>query len=259
MTAERYKLLIVDDELPARQRLERLLEEIPEWEVAGSCGTGAEALELVQRLDPAAVLLDIRMPGMSGIEAARHLAAMAVPPAVVFTTAYDHYAMEAFDAQAVGYLLKPVRVERLRQALTQAERLSAAKLRRVATSDQHNLPRRNIAARLGDQIRLIPVNDIVLFRADKKYVSVIHRNGEDLIDESLRDLAEEYFEAFIRVHRSVLVNCAYIASLGKGADGSYLIQLRHYAESLAVSRREVGAVKRYLRSGSPKSPSTQTS
>jgi len=259
MTAGHYKLLIVDDEMPARQRLERLLEEIPEWDVAGSCGTGAEALELVQRLKPAAVLLDIRMPGMSGIEAARHMAALTTPPAVVFTTAYDHYAIEAFDAQAVGYLLKPVRVERLRQALRHAARLSAVQLRELAKSGPDDSPRRNIAARLGDQIRLIPVGDIMLFRADQKYVSVIHRNGENLIDESLRELAEEFFEAFIRVHRSVLVNCAYIQSLGKSVDGSYFIQVRNYAEPLPVSRRQVGDVKRYLRAGAPKAAPRQAS
>jgi two-component system, LytTR family, response regulator AlgR len=259
VTATQYKLLIVDDELPARQRLEGLLEDIPEWEVAGSCGTGAEALELAQRLQPAAVLLDIRMPGMSGIEAARHLAAMKAPPAVVFTTAYDHYAIEAFEAQAIGYLLKPVRVERLRQALLQAARLSAGQLREIGKAARDNLARRHIAARLADQIRLIPVSDIVLFRADQKYVSVIHRNGEDLIDESLRDLAEEFLEAFIRVHRSVLVNTAYIESLHKGADGNYLIQLRNFDEPLPVSRRQVGDVKRYLRTGAPQSAPSQGS
>ena len=103
------KILIVDDEPPARERLERLLVDLPGWEVAASCATGSEALELVGQLHPEIVLLDIQMPGMSGIEAARHLSTLASPPAVIFTTAYDRYALEAFDSQAVGYLLKPVR------------------------------------------------------------------------------------------------------------------------------------------------------
>jgi len=201
MTAMPHTLLIVDDEPPARERLELLLNEIPDWDVVGSCGTGTEALRLVEELEPTAVLLDIRMPGMSGIEAARHLATLTSPPAVVFTTAYDQYAMEAFDAQAVGYLLKPVRVERLRRALDQAARLSAAQLREIARAGEQMVERRHIAARLGEQLRLIPVADIVLFRADQKYVCVVHTNGEDLIDESLRDLADEFAATFVRLQR----------------------------------------------------------
>ena len=247
MTETPHKLLIVDDEPPARERLESLLSEIPEWDVVGCCGTGAEALKLAEQLEPAAVLLDIRMPGMSGIEAARHLATMAAPPAVVFTTAYDQYAMEAFDAQAVGYLLKPVRAERLRRALDQAARLSAAQLRELARTTSEPATRRHIAARLGDQLRLIPVTDIVMFRADQKYVCVVHANGEDLIDESLRELAEEFAASFVRVHRSILVNAAQIESLDRDARGKYVIQLRGDVQPLPVSRRQVGDVKRFLR------------
>jgi len=249
MTVEGYKLLIVDDEEPARERLQRLLAEIPEWEVAGSCGTGAEALELVQALRPAALLLDIRMPGMGGIETARHLTTLESPPAIVFTTAYDQYAMEAFDAQAVGYLLKPVRLERLRQALEQAARLSASQLRRVAKGDAENAPRQHIAARLGDQMRLVSLSDILMFRADRKYVSVIRANGEDLIDESLKELEEEFAASFVRIHRSVLVNVAHIDSLDKEDDNKYVVKLRGRDEALPVSRRQVGDVKRYLKSG----------
>jgi two-component system response regulator AlgR len=192
MTTENYKLIIVDDEEPARERLEHLLGEIPNWEVIAGCGNGAEALELVQALKPAALLLDIRMPGMGGIETARHIATLESPPAVVFTTAYDEYAMEAFDAQAVGYLLKPVRLERLRMALEQAVRLSASQLRQVAKATSENRSRRHIAARLGDQVRLISLRDVLMFRADRKYVSVVQASGEDLIDESLKDLEEEF-------------------------------------------------------------------
>lgn len=249
MTGESYKVLIVDDEGPARERLELLLAEMPEWDVVGSCGTGAEALDLVQSLDPAAVLLDIRMPGMTGIEMARHLAAMEAPPAVVFTTAYDQYAMEAFDAQAIGYLLKPVRAERLRQALEQAARLSAAQLRRVAVASVENAPRRHIAAQLGEQLRLIPIDDIVMFCADRKYVSVIQDGREDLIDESLKDLEEEFAATFVRIHRSVLVSAAHIDALEKAPDGKYAVRLRGRDATLAVSRRQVAEVKRYLRAG----------
>jgi len=252
MTPGSYKLIIVDDEQPARERLEHLVEEIPDWDVVGSCGTGKEALALAQTLQPAALLLDIRMPGMSGIEAARHIATLESPPAVVFTTAYDRYAMEAFDAQAVGYLLKPVRLQRLRQALEQAARLSASQLRRVAIADSENRSRRHIAARMGDQVRLVPLSEVLMFRADRKYVSVVQDSGEDLIDESLKDLEEEFTESFVRVHRSVLVNAAHIESLDKQANNKYAVRLRGRSETLPVSRRQVGDVKRYLRSGKRK-------
>jgi len=256
MTATPHKVLIVDDEPPARERLELLLGEIADWHVVGSCGTGAEALRLVAELEPTAVLLDIRMPGMSGIEAARHLATLSSPPAVVFTTAYDQYAMEAFDAQAVGYLLKPVRIERLRRALDQAARLSASQLREIVRAGAQPAERRHIAARLGEQLRLIPVADIVLFRADQKYVCVVHTNGEDLIDESLRDLADEFAASFVRLHRSLLVNAAHIDSLDRDDDGKYVIRLRGGAAPLPVSRRQVADVKRFLRgqNQTPKHP-----
>ena len=252
MTTENYKLIIVDDEEPARERLEHLLGEIPNWEVIAGCGTGAEALELVQALKPAALLLDIRMPGMGGIETARHIATLESPPAVVFTTAYDEYAMEAFDAQAVGYLLKPVRLERLRKALEQAARLSASQLRQVAKATSENRSRRHIAARLGDQFRLISLRDVLMFRADRKYVSVVQASGEDLIDESLKDLEEEFMESFVRVHRSVLVNAAHIESLDKEAGNKYVVRLRGRDEALPVSRRQLADVKRYLRLGKRK-------
>lgn len=129
MSTEARNVLIVDDELPARERLQRLVAELPGWTVAGSCSNGNDALALVGKLDPAVLLLDIRMPGMTGIEVARHLGALEHPPAIVFTTAYDEYALQAFEAQAVGYLLKPVRRERLQEALKHAARLSSPQLR----------------------------------------------------------------------------------------------------------------------------------
>src|SRR5688572_5612329 len=127
-------VLIVDDELPARERLQRLVSEQPGYEVAGTCANGTDALALVGKLKPSVVLLDVRMPGMTGLEVARHLGALENPPAIVFTTAYSEYALEAFDAQAVGCLLKPVRRERLEQALRHASRLKPPQLHVLATS-----------------------------------------------------------------------------------------------------------------------------
>jgi two-component system response regulator AlgR len=150
-------VLIVDDEPPARERLQRLVEELPGCRVLAACGTGHEALQLASTLKPSVVLLDIRMPGMTGIETARHLGKLDQPPAVVFTTAYDQYALEAFESQAVGYLLKPVRRERLEDALKHASRLSAPQLRGIATPEPSFATREHLAVRVRDELKLIPV------------------------------------------------------------------------------------------------------
>jgi len=248
MSALERQLLIVDDEAPARERLARLVEDLPEWSVAGACATGAEAIAHVQALRPSVVLLDIRMPGMNGIEVARHLSTLEFPPAVVFTTAYDEYALEAFDSRAVGYLLKPVRRDRLVAALTHASRLSDGTLRQLGAAAGGFREREHIAARARDELRLIPVGEIAYFRAEQKYVTVRHTAGEDLIEESLRSLEEEFGERFVRVHRSVLVAVAHVDALERAADGGYQVRLRGTGECLGVSRRQIAELKSRLRS-----------
>ena len=239
-------VLIVDDEPPARERLERLVAELPGWRVVGSCGSGLEALEQVGALKPRVVLLDIRMPGMTGIEAARHLNTLAEPPAIVFTTAYDEYALAAFESHAVDYLLKPGRRERLRAALDHAARLTAPQLARLSAGPEPLARRAHIAVRVRDQLKLIPLREVLFFRAEQKYVTVRHEGGEDLIDESLRQLEEEFAEQCVRVHRSLLVSVAQIAALERAADGSYTVTLRNHAEPLPVSRRQLTELKRRL-------------
>jgi len=246
MTRSPLSVLIVDDEPPARERLQRLIGELQGWQVAGLCGSGSEALELVPRLRPAVALLDIRMPGMSGIEVARHLAALPTPPAVVFTTAYDQYAIEAFDAQAVGYLLKPVRKERLERALTQAARLSASQLREVSQAQGQPRRRQQIAARVRDELLLIPVKEIRFFHADQKYVTVNHAGGENLLDESLNLLEEEFAPEFLRIHRGLLVALAYMEAVEKDAQGKHFVRVRDWQEPLPVSRRRLSELKRSL-------------
>lgn len=245
MNAESRSVLIVDDELPARERLQRLVAELPGWSVAGTCGSGADALALVAKLDPAVVLLDIRMPGMTGIEVARHLGTLEEPPAIVFTTAYDEYALQAFEAQAVGYLLKPVRRERLEDALKHAARLSPPQLRTLGAPEQSLAARQNIAVRVRDELKLIPVKDIRYFRADQKYVTVKHARGEDLLDESLRALEDEFAKDFVRTHRSFLVSVAYIEALERSGEEGYALRLRN-GESLPVSRRQVAELRKRL-------------
>jgi two-component system, LytTR family, response regulator AlgR len=239
-------VLIVDDEQPARERLRRLVEELPGFAVAADCATGADALPLVGRLRPAVALLDIRMPGMTGIELARHLGALEQPPAIVFTTAYDEYALEAFESQAVGYLLKPVRRERLEEALKHASRLSAPQLRGISSPEQPLATRQHVAVRARDELKLIPVKEIRYFRADQKYVTVCHTQGEELIDESLRQLEDEFARDFVRIHRSLLVAVAHVASLERTPDGGYELKLRGEAGALPVSRRQAADLRRRL-------------
>jgi two-component system response regulator AlgR len=247
MSAAPLSVLIVDDEQPARDRLRRLVEELPGCTVAGEFSNGADALANFPKLKPTVVLLDIRMPGMTGIEVARHLGALEHPPAIIFTTAYGEYALEAFDAQAVGYLEKPVRSERLARALKQASRLSPPQLSGLAAPATPLAARQHVAARVRDELKLIPVKDIRYFRAEQKYVTVRHSRGEDLIDESLKQLEEEFARDFVRAHRSVLVAIAHVEALERlGGDDSYVLRLRGEAEPLAVSRRQLAELRKRL-------------
>jgi two-component system, LytTR family, response regulator AlgR len=196
---------------------------------------------------PAVVLLDIRMPGMNGIEAARHLSALDPPPAVVFTTAYDEYALEAFESRAIGYLLKPVRKERLADALEHAARLTDPLLRELGKGDSAFSVRTHIAVRYRDEMRLIPVKQIQYFQADQKYVTVFHDDAEELIEEPLKSLEDEFSQSFVRAHRNLLVAIAHIDALERNADGSYELCLRGSNRRLKVSRRQVSDLKARLK------------
>jgi len=240
------KVLIVDDETPARVRLSHLLGSIEGAEVCGEAADGREALERVQRLSPDVVLMDIRMPGMDGLEAARHLATLEAPPAVIFTTAYDEYAVEAFEACAVDYLLKPVRAERLAHALTNARRMTRAQMLQLPDTG----PRRHIAARTGQRLDLIPLNEIRLFRAEDKYVVVTSGDRTVLIEDSLRSLEDEFGDEFIRVHRNALVNARFVTAMERGDEG-WMLRVDGMAEAVAVSRRHLAAVRRRLKGGPP--------
>lgn len=243
------RTLIVDDEPPARERLRHLLAELDEVAVVGEAANGREALELCARLDPDVVLLDIRMPGMDGIEAARHLNALSEPPAVIFTTAHDEYALEAFEAQAVGYLLKPVRREKLARAMRHASRIATPQLLRIAEQSQLGRRRAQICARLGEQLRLIAVEDVYYFSADQKYVTVRHRGGTDLIDEPLRELAAEFAPDFVRIHRNSLVAMRHVRAVERGPEGQYLVRFKECDETLPVSRRHAAVALRQFKGG----------
>jgi two-component system response regulator AlgR len=244
--AGKLRVLIVDDEPPARERLKSLLAEFPDVAVVGEAVSGAEALSSTHDLAPDIVLLDVRMPGIDGLEAARHLAVLEQPPAVIFTTAYDEYAVEAFEAHAVGYLLKPVRKEQLAAALTRAGRLTRAQLQKLAAAGA-GARRTHIAARSREGLKLVPLEEVQYFLADQKYTTVAHLHGEELIEDSLRLLEGEFGAAFVRIHRNALVAVKYLERIERGADGQYFVRLRGCAAPLQVSRRMAGELKERFR------------
>jgi two-component system, LytTR family, response regulator AlgR len=237
------RILIVDDEPPARERLRSMLSEAGEFEVTGEASNGEQALDLVDKLLPDVVLLDVRMPGIDGLEVARHLAALPEPPAVIFTTAFDEYALQAFDSEAVAYLLKPIRAEKLKSALAKAARLSRPQLQQVAVATRAPAHRQHIGVRGRDGLKLIPIEEIFCFHADQKYTTVKHVKGEDLIEDSLKTLEEEFSATFVRIHRNALVNTRYLERIARDAGGQHFVHLRGLPDALEVSRRMAGDLK----------------
>ncbi len=240
------RVLIVDDEQPARARLTRLVAEIG-FDPVGEADNGEEAIAMARKLRPDAVLLDIRMPGMDGLEAARRLAELEPAPAVIFTTAYGEHALEAFDAQAVAYLLKPVRAERLTEALRRARRPTAAQIQTL----QGNEGREYLSGGRAGHVERIPAAEVLYFRAEDKYVTAYHPGGELLLEESLKQLEEEFGERFVRIHRNALVARTALAGLEKEGEGAVRARLHGCDDRLEVSRRHLPSVRRLLRSGRP--------
>lgn len=241
------RVLIVDDEVPARERLRALLGGIPDARVVGEAAHGEEALEMVERLEPDIVLLDVSMPGMDGLEAARRIAQFADPPAVIFTTAFDEYALQAFDAQAAAYLLKPIRPEKLSDALARAVRLTRPQRAQAIAAARFAERRTHIAVRTRDGTRLVPVDEIWYFLADQKYTTVRHAAGEDLIEESLRSLEDDLGGKFLRIHRNALVNVERLAAIERDESGQYFVRLRDVDARLAVSRRMASDLRERFR------------
>jgi two-component system response regulator AlgR len=240
------KVLIADDEPLARARLAAMLADLPGIEIAGEAETGREAVEKAQALAVDAVLMDIAMPVMDGLEAARHLAQAESPPAIVFCTAYDEHALAAFETAAVDYLVKPVRRERLIEALDRARR------HRAGTAPARPLPpanrqRSHLSARLRGNLRLIPIEDVHYLLAEEKYVMVQHGRGEDLIEESLKSLEQEFSDRFLRIHRNCLVAIEEFQELQRQPDGRVLVSLRHGTARLEVSRRCLPGLRERLK------------
>jgi two-component system response regulator AlgR len=241
------RILIVDDESLARDRIKRILEEQGEHEVVGEAGSGHEALQKIEQVHPDVVLLDIRMPGIDGLEVARHMVTMDEPPAVIFTTAYDEYALEAFKVHAVDYLLKPVRAERLSEALGKALKPNKVQWKSLnRQEDGSPKARTHISSRTRRGIVLVPVKDIYYFKAEHKYVTVRHTEGEVLVEDTLKELETEFEDRFLRIHRNCLVATEYIQALEKNSNGQPCIKLRGISERLDVSRRHVAHVRQVM-------------
>ncbi|MGL1832480.1 LytR/AlgR family response regulator transcription factor [Rhodocyclaceae bacterium SMB388] len=248
---ERLKVLIVDDEAPARARLRDLLEDVGEvqpTELIGMVANGVEALRLLESSPADVVLADIRMPLMDGVELARHLARFDPRPAVVFTTAYDQYAVEAFELAAVDYLLKPVRGERLADALGKVRRQrppADAALASLAGS-----VRRHFSVNERGRILLVPVADVLYLKAELKYVTAGTAERDFLLDESLVQLEQEFPDRFLRIHRNCLVARAAIVGVERvgepDGEGHWDVLLKGTSERLPVSRRQWAAVKQTL-------------
>jgi two-component system response regulator AlgR len=240
------RLLVVDDEPLARERLIQLVADIPGYEVCCEAGNGLEALKAADKESPDILLLDIRRPGMDGLEVARHLSASEEAPAIIFTTAYGEHALEAFDAQAIDYLLKPVKQERLEQALEKAKKWTTAQSQVVVEAS--NGRRSHICARIRGNLKLIPLEDVLYFQADQKYVTVRFDEGEVLIEESLKSLEEEFAEQFMRIHRNALVARDKVVGMEKMPEGGHLVVLKDIGPQLEVSRRHVAEVRKFLKS-----------
>jgi len=241
------KIMIVDDEALARARLRGLVDELETCTVCGEAAGGEQALAAVAQQQPDVLLLDIRMPGMDGLEAARHLQSLAEPPAIIFTTAYNDYALQAFEAHAVDYLLKPVRRERLAEALAHARRLNRVQAAALAAAEPDDGARGRICVNVRGNLRLVAVDGIRYFLADQKYVTIRTADESLLCEETLKALEDEFADAFVRVHRNALVARRHLVGLDRDAEGRLLVRMDGIPDELEVSRRHATEVRRLVK------------
>ena len=239
------RVLVVDDEPLARQRLLRLLGNLEHYTAIGEAENGEEALHKIAETHPDIVLLDIRMPEVDGLQIAERINQLDTPPAIVFCTAYDDYAIAAFQVNAVGYILKPVRQEALQNALDKSARLNKTQLNALEQNKQTE-DAQYLVAKTYKGTELIELTHIYYFMADQKYVTVYHQGGETIIDDTLKDLERTYANYFLRVHRNALVNQNRIHALNRNAQGHYELKLDGVSTPLSVSRRHAQELKQWL-------------
>jgi len=237
-------ILIADDEAPARNRLRELIAEIPDTRILGEAKNGFEAITLTADLRPDVLLLDIRMPEMSGLETAEHLQKSEQAPAIIFTTAYDEHAIQAFELNAVDYLLKPIRQERLSNALRKARALQPAQLAELRPLRS---ARTHFSVSERGRILLVPVDQVIYLRAELKYLTVRTTEREYLIEESLTQIELEFPQRFVRLHRNCLAARSAIRGFEKQseADGEchWVALLKELQDTLPVSRRQQHIVR----------------
>ena len=243
-------VFIVDDESPARHRLKELLNHCMAQltlELVGEASNGVDALEQLSSVHADVVLVDIRMPQMDGIELAQHLNKLDKPPVIVFTTAYDNYAIQAFEQHAVDYLLKPIRLGRLFEALTRAR--AAVPVKSEVLQELIPEARKNLSIQERGKILLIPIETVLYLRAELKYITVRTREREYLVEEPLGALEKEFVARFIRIHRNCLVAKEEIESFEKvgeeGAEAHWAVKLKGLEERLPISRRQQFIVKEF--------------
>lgn len=238
-------VIIVDDEPLARKRLYNMVTKCG-YIVVAEAANGIEAIDAISAHDPEIVLLDIEMPGETGLEVAKKIAELEAPPAIIFTTAYDQYALEAFDTSAGSYLLKPVQQAQLEAALNKAKNITKLQLE-FLKEEQTSSQRQHITSKGHRGIELIALEDIRYFMADQKYVMVISVNGKILIDETLKELEEEFSRQFIRVHRNSLVSIKHILGLERDRQGHYSLRIANTEDTPIVSRRYASKIKSLLK------------
>jgi two-component system response regulator AlgR len=231
-------ILIVDDEQPARDRLRRLVEALPGFEVAGEAASATAALESIRQLEPDVLLLDISMPGMDGMSLARALQQGGASPAVVFCTAYQDQALNAFEVEAVDYLVKPVRSERLESALDKA--------RRYLGEDAATDPEHFLRSTVGGKVVLTPITQVICLLAEDKYTTVIHEEGETVIDDSLTELEQRFPQLFFRVHRNALVSLRHLRGVERTPHGQTQALLSGTERKPEVSRRNISPLRKLL-------------
>ena len=235
-------VLIADDEAPARNRLKDLLSDIPNASVVAEAKNGKEAIDLAAETQPGLMLLDIRMPLMDGLEAAKHAQKLIPKPHIVFTTAYDTYAIRAFDLNAIDYLLKPIRLERLESAIQKVLAIHSTAQQTIEALKPLQKTRSHISIHERGRVLLVPIEDIIYCRAELKYITVRTSKREYLLEESLARLEAELGGLFLRLHRNCLVAQEYITGYEKCADDKgdkkWHATLKGVPETIAVSRRQ---------------------
>lgn len=233
------RILIIDDEKPARDRLRRLVDAMADYEVAGEAINGSDALEQIRELTPDILLLDISMPGMDGMSLAHVLQDSGASPAIIFCTAYQDQALSAFEVEAVDYVVKPVRAERLEKALDKAGRY-------MGDEDESREQQHFLRSTVGGKVVLTPVARVICLVAEDKYTTVVHENGTTVVDESLTELENCYPSFFFRVHRNALVSRKHLRGLERTPEGSTQVLLSGSERRPEVSRRNVSALRKLL-------------